>query len=74
MFTLTEAASVAAVVAIGMALFGYGSLAPRLLPGVMVLAGIETGIVMLLIGDSAILAQALFLDRFGESWSRCSPG
>jgi C4-dicarboxylate transporter DctM subunit len=66
-FTPTESASVAAVVAIAIALFGYASLAPRQLPGVLVLAGLETGIVMLLIGDSAILAQALFLDRFGES-------
>jgi tripartite ATP-independent transporter DctM subunit len=66
-FTPTESASVAAVVAIAIALFGYATLAPRQLPGVLVLAGLETGIVMLLIGDSAILAEALFLDRFGES-------
>ena len=32
-----------------------------------VLAGLETGIVMLLLGDSAILAKALYLDRFGET-------
>jgi tripartite ATP-independent transporter DctM subunit len=67
LFTLYESGSVAAVVAIGMALFGYASMAPRQLPGVLILAGIETGIVMLLLGDSAILAKALFLDRFGES-------
>ena len=66
-FTLYESGSVAAVVAIAMAMFGYASLAPRQLPGVLVLAAIETGIVMLLLGDSAILAKALFLDRFGES-------
>jgi len=66
-FTPTESASVAAVVAIGIALFGYASLAPRQLPGVLILAGLETGIVMLLLGDSAILAKALFLDRFGQS-------
>jgi tripartite ATP-independent transporter DctM subunit len=66
-FTPTESASIAAVAAIAIALFGYAGLAPRQLPGVLVLAGLETGIVMLLIGDSAILAQALFLDRFGES-------
>jgi tripartite ATP-independent transporter DctM subunit len=66
-FTPTESASIAAVVAIGMALFAYASMSARQIPGVLVLAGLETGIVMLLIGDSAILAQALFLDRFGES-------
>jgi tripartite ATP-independent transporter DctM subunit len=66
-FTLYESGAVAAAVAIAMAMFGYASLAPRQLPGVLVLAAIETGIVMLLIGDSAILAQALFLDRFGET-------
>jgi tripartite ATP-independent transporter DctM subunit len=67
LFTLYESGSVAVVVAIAMAMFGYASLAPRQLPGVLVLAAIETGIVMLLLGDSAILAKALFLDRFGES-------
>ena len=67
LFTLYESGAVAAVVAIGMALFGYASMAPRQLPGALILAGIETGIVMLLLGDSAILAKALFLDRFGES-------
>jgi tripartite ATP-independent transporter DctM subunit len=66
-FTATESASVAAVVAIGMALFGYASLAPRQLPGVLTLAGIEAGIVMVLLGDSAILAKALFFDNFGAS-------
>jgi tripartite ATP-independent transporter DctM subunit len=66
-FTLTEAGSVAAVVAIVMAMFGYGRLAPRQLAGVLILAGIEAGIVMLLLGDSAILAKALFLDNFGAS-------
>ena len=66
-FTATEASSVAAVVALALGLFWFGSLAPRQLPGVLVLAGLETGIVMLLIGDSAILAKALYFDRFGES-------
>jgi TRAP-type transport system large permease protein len=66
-FTPTESASIAAVVAIFMGFFWYASVSPRQLPGVLVLAGIEAGIVMLLLGDSAILAQALFLDRFGES-------
>ena len=66
-FTATEASSVAAVVALALALFWFGSMAPRQLPGVLALAGLETGIVMLLIGDSAILVKALYFDRFGES-------
>ena len=66
-FTLTESGAVAAAVAIAMGLFGYASLGPRQLGGALIAAGIETGIVMLLIGDSAILQKALFLDRFGES-------
>jgi tripartite ATP-independent transporter DctM subunit len=68
-FTPTESSSVAAVVALALALFWFGSMAPGQLPGVLILAGLETGIVMLLIGDSAILAKALYLDRFGESLS-----
>jgi C4-dicarboxylate transporter DctM subunit len=55
------------VVALALALFWFGSMAPRQLSGVLVLAGLETGIVMLLIGDSAILVKALYLDRFGEA-------
>jgi C4-dicarboxylate transporter DctM subunit len=66
-FTPTESASVASVVAIGLALFWFAGMAPRELPPVLVLAGLETGIVMLLLGDSAILAKALYLDRFGET-------
>ncbi|HMN99906.1 MAG TPA: TRAP transporter large permease subunit [Miltoncostaeaceae bacterium] len=66
-FTTTEAASVAAVVAIAMAVLGFANLSPVLLTRVMVLAGIEAGIVMLLLGDSAILAKALYFDRFGQT-------
>jgi C4-dicarboxylate transporter DctM subunit len=66
-FTLTEGASVAAVVAIGLALFWFAGMSPIELPRALVLAGLEAGIVMLLLGDSAILAKALFLDRFGQT-------
>ena len=38
------------------------------------LAGLETGIVMLLLGDSAILAKALFFDRFGQTLSEFFTG
>lgn len=66
-FTPTESAAVAAVVAIGLALFWYGTMSPSQLPGALTLAALEAGIVMLLLGDSQILAKALFLDGFGES-------
>ena len=39
----------------------------RVLGRAMVVAAIETGIVMLLLGDSAILAQLLNIDGFGQS-------
>lgn len=68
-FTPTKSASVAALIAIGLALFWFADMSPRALPRVLVMAGIETGIVMLLIGDSAILAKALFFDRFGQTLS-----
>jgi len=66
-FTPTESAAVAAVVAIGLALFWFGSISPTQLPGALTLAALEAGIVMLLLGDSQILAKALFLDGFGQS-------
>ena len=66
-FTLTEGASVAAVVAIGLGLFWFAGMSPREVPRALVLAGLETGIVMLLLGDSSILQKALFLDRFGAT-------
>jgi len=66
-FTPTESAAVAALVAIGMALFMYATVSPRQLPDALILAGLEAGVVMLLLGDSTILAKALFRDGFGES-------
>jgi tripartite ATP-independent transporter DctM subunit len=66
-FTPTESAAVAAVVAIGLALFWYGTMAPAQLPAALTLAALEAGIVMLLLGDSQIVAKALFLDGFGDS-------
>jgi tripartite ATP-independent transporter DctM subunit len=68
-FTPSESGAAAAAVAIGLALFWYASLAPRDLPRVITLAGIETGIVLLLVGDSAILASALQNNGFGQSLS-----
>jgi tripartite ATP-independent transporter DctM subunit len=66
-FTPTESGAVAAIVVVGLALFWYGSLAPRELPGVIAAAGLETGIVMLLIGTSSVLANVLFIEDFGSS-------
>ena len=73
-FTPTESAAVAAVVAIGLALFWYGSMSPAQLPGALTLAALEAGIVMLLLGDSQILAKALFLDGFGTSLTEFMTG
>ena len=68
-FTPSESGAAAAAVAIGLALFWYATLAPRDLPRVITLAGIETGIVMLLVGDSAILAGVLQNNGFGQTLS-----
>jgi TRAP-type transport system large permease protein len=66
-FTPTESGAVAAIVVVALALYWYGSLAPRELPRVIAAAGLETGIVMLLIGTSSVLANVLFIQSFGDS-------
>ena len=66
-FTPTESAAVAAVAAIGMALFWYGTISVTQLPAALILAGLEAGVVMLLLGDSVIVSQALYFDGFGLS-------
>ena len=68
-FTPSESGAAAAAVAIALALFWYASLSPRDLPRVITLAGIETGIVLLLVGDSAILAAVLQNNGFGQDLS-----
>ncbi len=68
-FTPSESGAAAAAVAVGLALFWYASLAPRDLPRVITLAGIETGIVLLLVGDSSILAGVLQNNGFGQDLS-----
>ena len=66
-FTPTESAAVAAVVAVCLALFWYGErVAPRSCPARSCWPALETGIVMLLLGDSSILAKVLFIDGFGR--------
>ncbi|WP_217925214.1 TRAP transporter large permease subunit [Miltoncostaea oceani] len=64
-FTPSESGAIAALVTIGLALFWYASLSPLQLPAVIIAAAVETGIVMLLLGDSSILAKALFINGFG---------
>ena len=64
-FNPAESGAAAAAAAVIMALFLYGTLSPRDLPRVLTAAGIETGIVMLLVGDSAILANTLQNNNFG---------
>jgi len=66
-FTPTESASVAAVVVIGLALFWYATTGPGQLPETFTAAAIETGIVLLLLGDSYILAKVLFINDFGST-------
>lgn len=65
-FTPSESGAIAAIATIALALFWFGSLSPLQLPAVIVAAAVETGIVMLLLGDSSILAKALFIDGFGS--------
>ena len=66
-FTASESGAIAAIAAIALALFGYASISPVQLPDMIIAAAIETGVVMLLLGDSSILAKALFVDGFGQS-------
>jgi tripartite ATP-independent transporter DctM subunit len=65
-YTPTESAAVALAVTVILAL-AYRRLNLRVLGRAMVVSAIETGIVMLLLGDSAILAQLLNIDGFGQS-------
>lgn len=65
LFTPTESAGIAVVVTLILGL-AYRSLTARAFARAIVLAATETGIVMLLLGDSAILAKLLFLDGFGQ--------
>ena len=66
-FIPSESGAIAAIAAIALALFGYASISPLQLPAMIVAAAVETGVVMLLLGDSSILAKALFIDGFGQS-------
>lgn len=66
-FTASESGAIAAIAAIALALFGYASISPVQLPAMIIAAAVETGVVMLLLGDSSILAKALFVDGFGQS-------
>ncbi len=66
-FTPSESGAAALVVALLLGMFWYGSVSVRDLPRILTFAGIETGIVMLLVGDSAILAKVLQVNGFGES-------
>jgi tripartite ATP-independent transporter DctM subunit len=66
-FTPSESAAVAVVVSIALALYWYGSMSFRDLPRAIADAGLETGIVLVLVGSSQILAKVLFIDQFGQS-------
>jgi tripartite ATP-independent transporter DctM subunit len=66
-FTPSESGAIAAIVTIGLALFWFSSMSPLQLPGMIATAALETGIVMLLLGDSSILGKALFNNGFGQT-------
>jgi tripartite ATP-independent transporter DctM subunit len=66
-FLVLEAGAIAVVVALFLAFFYYGSMSPRDLPRVLTLAGVETGIVLLLVGDSSILSSVLQSSGFSDS-------
>jgi C4-dicarboxylate transporter DctM subunit len=69
--TPVESAAVAVAVSIVLGV-AYRALSPRVLARAVLLAATEAGIVMLLLGDSNILARLLFLDGFGQtlqSWT-----
>ncbi len=65
-YTPTESASVALAVTLVLAI-AFRRLSFPVLGRAMIVAAMETGIVMLLLGDSAILAQLLNIDGFGQS-------
>jgi tripartite ATP-independent transporter DctM subunit len=65
-FTPTESASVALAVTLVLAV-AFRRLSISVLARAMVVSAMETGIVMLLLGDSAILAQLLSTNGFGQS-------
>lgn len=73
-FTPSESGAAAAAVALLLAMFWYGSLSIRDLPRALVRAGVETGVVLLLVGDSAILATTLQNNGFGEDLSNFLTG
>lgn len=65
-FTPSESAAAALLVTLALAFFWYGTLTFRDIPRVFTAACVETGIVMLLLGDSAILAKSLTNNGFGQ--------
>lgn len=68
-FAPSESGAAAAAVALFLAMFCYGTLGPRDLPRLLTVAGIETGIVLLLVGDSSILGTVLQNNGFGQDLS-----
>jgi tripartite ATP-independent transporter DctM subunit len=72
-YTPTESASVALAVTVILAI-GFRRLNLKILGRAMVVSAMETGIVMLLLGDSSILAHLLTNDGFGQSIQSWSTG
>lgn len=65
-FTPVESAAVAVVVTLVLGVV-YGAMTAGVLARAIVLAATETGVVMLLLGDSAILSRLLEVDGFGRA-------
>ena len=65
-FTPSESAAAALLVALVLAFFWFGTLTVRDIPRLFAAACVETGIVLLLLGDSAILAKNLGSNGFGD--------
>jgi tripartite ATP-independent transporter DctM subunit len=65
-FTPSESAAAALLVALVLAFFWYGTLTFRDIPRLFAAACVETGVVLLLLGDSAILSKNLTNNGFGQ--------
>ncbi len=73
-FSPSESAAAALLVALVLAFFWFGTLTFRDIPRLFAAACVETGIVLLLLGDSAILSTNLSVNGFGQDLSRFLTG
>ncbi|HXV59982.1 MAG TPA: TRAP transporter large permease [Vicinamibacteria bacterium] len=69
-FTATEAAAVAVVLALGLGLFAYREIGPRALPPILVESARQTAVVMILVAGSAVLGWYLANQQVPERLAR----